>query len=112
MSSIQYGFVSVRSVVDYIVSNPGKAIGFTSDTLESIGWDGEPSGWYGIKYEKMFDVPYVFIGYYGGGVDAMQGSDDLSKANIMDLLIGFFKDKFNMDINRSSYICVDLEDMR
>lgn len=105
---MNYKFITADEFINYLIKNPEKEFGFTSDTLEDIQVSREPEGWYGAKLTKAFDGCAILFGDYGFGIISYR--DVIDKNYEFEILKDFFKYEFGRDITRESMICVDSQD--
>lgn len=64
-----YRFLEPKEVINELRSLPfGSSVDFTFDTPEDESANFEPSGWYGVKFAKLFDenIGVLCFGMYGG----------------------------------------------
>ena len=84
---------------------PGKAVDFTFDTEECL--IGKPSGWYGIKIDKIFDEPYgvLCLGDYGSTFVKTEGLEDENPETLAEAVKRFLDAEAGYDVTQ---VCVDV----
>lgn len=70
------GFWSIKGIENIILKmEMGEELYFTLDKPEDIEINGEPSGWYGIRKDTIFDGDVLLIGYMGGNDTVLYNVD-------------------------------------
>lgn len=84
---------------------PGKAVDFTFDTEESL--IGNPSGWYGIKVDKIFDEPHgvLCLGDYGSTFAKTEGLEDEKPETLAEAVKRFLDAEAGYNVTQ---VCVDV----
>ena len=102
----QVVFKTVKEIADWLREKDyGAVLSFTDDTPETLEFNGEPTGWYGVKKVNEFDGDSLIYGYYGAGIVY---SDTIANNLPIELSIKeFFNSEFNMEIDLGDKICVD-----
>lgn len=102
-----FRFVSLDSLEKYLLANPGKAVGFTYDTPDTVKDNGEATDWYGIKLDTEFDGECLLFGYYGSGVEHVCDKYDLEEKGVRGCFIDVYKKEWG---NKCGYdpnlVCV------
>lgn len=108
---IEYTFMTVKELAEYLRTHPGKEVGFTSDTRESINLQhGYPEEWHGASIVDMFDQDSLVCGYYGDGISFGRGTFCLE--DTIYSLLEYLRDYMSMrKINKYTNICVCKEDL-
>lgn len=94
-----YRFMTVKEIADMLLKLPfGNSIDFTFDSPDDVTEDFEPSGWYGVKLNNLFDEPFgvLCFGYYGGGSGRIE--EIYEKKEIVDILQRFVNEEVGMEV--------------
>lgn len=125
MEKLNYKWITVKEIVELVLSDKFENSGSLDFTLDSYEWNHddpnfEPTGWYGIARTKLFDGDAVVIGYHGGGIEMVVNClhlKDYIQETFEDVLITFlaflngessdYIDGKNCDYTETSMICID-----
>ena len=82
-------------------------ISFTND--DDLDCVIEPTGWYGITINRMYDERNLIVGYYGGGILYVRNADRIydDKTTIEDELIALWECVFGETANADTLLCID-----
>lgn len=106
---VDFRFVSLDSLEKYLIANPGRAVGFTYDTPETVEEQGEATEWYGIKLDNEFDGECLVIGYYGSGIRYAYDKFDLEEKGIQGCFIETYEKEWGKDYScnrKNNLVCV------
>lgn len=86
----------------------GDAIDFTLDTANDI--IDKPTGWYGIKIDRIFDEPHgvLCLGDYGSTFVATEGFEDEKLETLAEVVKRFLDNEAGCEVTQ---VCVDLSSL-
>ena len=110
---MDYKLIPLKELVEYLMENKGKDVGFTLDTEEDVEIQGEPQGWYGAKIDNTFDGNDFMIGDYGVGIIFISSmlEPPSSFSDYMDLMKEFFADEGSREMGDDDLVYVWAEDL-
>ena len=108
---MEYTFMTVKELAEYLKAHPNKEVGFTSDDREDIEFfHNEPSCWHGAVITEIFDCESLICGYYGDG--ASYACNAYRLHYIIDGLLEYLKDyMFVPRPTKDTEICISKEDL-
>ena len=106
---MDYIFVTPKELAQKLYNGKyNHSIGFTNDTEEDIFINGEPTGWYGVQINYLYDGETLMFGYYGAGVIySCNLMDDDSIDKIETEIKRFLTNEFG---KANAKICVDIKE--
>jgi len=117
MEKLNYKWITVKEIVELVLSDKFEYGGSLDFTLDSYEWNHDdpnftPTGWYGIARTGCFDGASIIIGYHGGGIERAVNCNDLHiyYEEVFEDVLFAFLDYLNDEqdgITPYSLICID-----
>lgn len=109
---MEYTFMTVKELAEYLKAHPNKEVGFTDDTREDLEYnDGQPTGWHGAAIVYNFDNYSLICGYYGSGIEFCYNVY-VDVSLLVKGLLEYLKDyMFVTRPTKDTEICISKEDL-